>query len=90
MVGSLPLCSILSPTQPGARSRRTPQLHGGKAHARSHSREGEAVVLLFEGREIRVTLSEIKGSQARLGFEAPPEVHIVREELQPDPNIVWI
>ena len=45
-------------------------------------RSGETVVLeLPTGEQIDVVLLELKGSQARLGIDAPPEVHIVREEL---------
>lgn len=45
-------------------------------------RTGETVVLQVEGQEIRVTLSEIKSSnQARLSFDAAPEVSILREEI---------
>ena len=43
---------------------------------------GETVVLeLPNGETIDVVLLEVKGSQARLAFDAPLEVHIVREEL---------
>ena len=45
-------------------------------------RIGETVVLeLPTGEQIDVVLLEVKGSQARLAFDAPAEVHIVREEL---------
>jgi len=33
------------------------------------------------GDNIRITLVSIRGNQVRLGFEAPPEVTIFREEL---------
>jgi carbon storage regulator len=36
------------------------------------------------GDNIRVTVVSIRGNQIRLGFEAPPEVLIFREELRPD------
>ena len=45
-------------------------------------RIGETVVLeLPTGEQIDVVLLEVKGSQARLAFDAPLEVRIVREEL---------
>ena len=36
------------------------------------------------GDDIRVTVVSIRGNQVRLGFEAPPEVLIFRNELRPD------
>jgi len=36
------------------------------------------------GDNIRVTVVSIRGNQIRLGFEAPPEVLIFRDELRPD------
>jgi len=36
------------------------------------------------GDNIRVTVVSIRGNQIRLGFEAPPEVLIFREELRTD------
>jgi carbon storage regulator len=33
------------------------------------------------GGQIRVTVVSIRGNQVRIGFEAPPEVPILREEL---------
>jgi carbon storage regulator CsrA len=45
-------------------------------------RIGETVVLeLPSGEQIDVVLLEAKGSRGRIGIDAPPEVHIVREEL---------
>jgi len=41
---------------------------------------GEEVVI--DG-HIRVTVCRIDGHQVRLGFHAPPEVHIKRAELKP-------
>jgi carbon storage regulator len=35
------------------------------------------------GDQIRVTVVSIRGNQVRLGFEAPPNVPILREELLP-------
>ena len=35
------------------------------------------------GDNIRVTVVSIRGNQIRLGFEAPPDVLIFREELRP-------
>ena len=45
-------------------------------------RVGETVVLeLPTGEQTDVVLLEVKGSQARLVFDAPLEVRMVREEL---------
>ena len=45
-------------------------------------RIGETFILeLPTGEQIDVVLLEVKGSRGRLGIDAPPEVHIVREEL---------
>ena len=45
-------------------------------------RIGETLIIeLPTGETIEVTVLEIKGSQVRLGIEAPEEVHIIREEL---------
>jgi len=41
---------------------------------------GEEVVI---GDNIRVTVVAILGNRVRLGFEAPAEMHIRREELGP-------
>ena len=40
---------------------------------------GETIVI---GNGITVTVVEVKGERVRLGFTAPPEVSIHREELQ--------
>jgi carbon storage regulator len=45
-------------------------------------RIGETFILeLPTGEQINVVLLEAKGSRGRIGIDAPPEVHIVREEL---------
>jgi len=36
------------------------------------------------GDSIRVTVVSIRGNQVRLGFEAPPEIPIFRQELRPE------
>lgn len=36
---------------------------------------------VFIGKEIRVILVKIKGKQVRLGFEAPAEITVMREDL---------
>ncbi len=36
------------------------------------------------GDSIRITVVSIRGNQVRIGFEAPPEVQILREELRPE------
>ena len=43
-------------------------------------RKGESIMI---GDDIVVTVLDIRGSQIRLGFEAPNDVNIVREELLP-------
>jgi carbon storage regulator len=43
-------------------------------------RRGEEVVI---GDDIRLTVVAIRGNQVRLGFTAPPDVPIQREELRP-------
>jgi carbon storage regulator len=42
---------------------------------------GEEVVI---GGNVRLTVVAIRGKQVRLGFTAPPDVSIQREELCPD------
>ena len=44
-------------------------------------KEGQAIWI---GPEIRVRVCWVGEGQVRLGIDAPPEVAIVREELQPD------
>ena len=41
----------------------------------------EAVIITLDGRECRVTVLEVRGSKVRLGFSAPREVRIDREEV---------
>ena len=41
-------------------------------------RSNEAIKI---GKDIQVTVLEVKGNQVRLGIEAPDEVVILREEL---------
>jgi carbon storage regulator len=43
-------------------------------------RVGEAVVI---GGGVRVTVEEVHGGRVKLGFVAPPEVPIYREEICP-------
>jgi carbon storage regulator len=38
---------------------------------------------VYIGDSIRITVVSIRGNQVRLGFEAPADVLIFREELQP-------
>ncbi len=35
------------------------------------------------GDQIRITVVSIRGNQVRIGFEAPPNIPILREELLP-------
>ena len=44
-------------------------------------RIGEEVIIRLGDQEVRVSLEMIDGYQARLGFEAPQEVRIIRSEL---------
>jgi carbon storage regulator len=45
-------------------------------------REDETVVLgLPDGREIRVMVTEIRGEKVKLGFEAPKDVTVHRQEI---------
>lgn len=45
-------------------------------------KQNEALVLLLpNGQEIDVVVTEVKGRQVRLGFELPEDVELVREEL---------
>ena len=47
-------------------------------------RIGETLIIeLADGQEIRVTVTSLNGSQVRLGTEAPREIDIRREELEP-------
>ena len=39
---------------------------------------GESIVV---GNNIRITVTELSSGMVRLGFEAPPEVSIYREEI---------
>jgi carbon storage regulator len=41
-------------------------------------KQGEEIVI---GNNIRITMVAIRGNQVRLGFAAPPDVSIQREEL---------
>ena len=43
-------------------------------------KQGEEIVI---GNNIRITMVAIRGNQVRLGFAAPPDVSIQREELCP-------
>jgi carbon storage regulator len=44
---------------------------------------GEEIVI---GKNIRLTVLGVRGSQVRLGVTAPTDVHIRREELAPTPD----
>ena len=47
-------------------------------------RRDESIVLYDrDGREIRLSVLEIRGQKIRLGIEAPPEIEIYREETLP-------
>jgi carbon storage regulator len=38
---------------------------------------------IFIGKEIRITVTMIRGNLVRIGIEAPPQVPIMREEVLP-------
>lgn len=42
-------------------------------------REGESVRI---GKDIVITITQAKGGRVRIGIEAPPEIKILREELE--------
>lgn len=41
----------------------------------------ESVIITLEGREVVVTVLEVRGPKIRLGFQAPREVRIDRAEV---------
>ncbi len=41
----------------------------------------QVVVVKANGVEIRVMITSVRGNSVKIGFEAPQEVRIVREEL---------
>lgn len=47
---------------------------------------GEKVII---GGNITVTVVEVKGNKVRLAFEAPDQIHIMREELIARQNMEW-
>ena len=42
-------------------------------------RIGERVLI---GRNVEIVVAEVRGDRVKLGFECPPEVRVLREELQ--------
>lgn len=44
-------------------------------------RVGDSVVISDEAREVRISVLAIRGSQVRLGFDAPEEIAVHREEV---------
>lgn len=40
---------------------------------------------IFIGEEVKITVLAVKGQQVRLGIDAPRDLNIRREELQPYP-----
>lgn len=50
-------------------------------------RVGETLVITAGDHVIEVTVLKMSGNQVRIGTQAPPEVHILRKELQPRP---WV
>ena len=54
-------------------------------------RPHESIVITALGRTIRVKVVDIRGDRVRLGFDAPDEVEILRQELvqdSPEPGAV--
>jgi carbon storage regulator len=51
---------------------------------------GRVILMLPEGQQIIVTVTEIDRGKVRLGFTAPDDIPIYREELldRPDPHAV--
>ena len=47
-------------------------------------RPDESIIIHTANGPIEVVVTQIKGNQVRLGITAPPEVSIVREELERD------
>jgi carbon storage regulator CsrA len=41
----------------------------------------ESVVVSIDGREVRITILEVRGPKVRLGFQAPREIQIDRAEV---------
>lgn len=52
----------------------------------SRKRKEAVRLILPDGREIRVVFCYWQNGQARLGFEAPTDVRIMREELIEEAN----
>lgn len=47
-------------------------------------KENESVIIkLPDGREVVVMLTAIRGDRVRLGFEAPKDIVILRQEVAP-------
>lgn len=45
-------------------------------------RSGESVVIMAGDKRIVVQIVAVRGNQIRIGFEAPKDVHILRNELE--------
>lgn len=45
------------------------------------SRERDEAIRLEVAGGIRILIVDVRGDKVRLGIEAPPHVHIIREEL---------
>lgn len=46
-------------------------------------KNGERVFVVVDGRRLEVVVAGIESNKVRLGFVAPPDVKILREELWP-------
>lgn len=53
----------------------------------SRHRSESVVLVLPDGREVNVTLCDVRADKARIGFEAPQDVKIMRREIyRPEPR----
>ena len=44
-------------------------------------KKNEKIVIVVDGREVVITTVEIRGDKVRLGFEADPDIVILRSEI---------
>lgn len=57
-----------------------------KVSKRVRRTEGQDLKLAIRGHDVRVLVAEVDSRTVVLRIEAPPEVHILRDELEPVPN----
>ena len=65
--------------RPAARDRSRPDLHGGVSLLVLSRREGESVVI--PDCRVEIVVKEISAGFVRLGFKAPDDVDIYRDEI---------